>query len=440
MTTSPPLGLYLHIPWCVTRCIYCDFNTYVEGEASLKIRYHAALCREILATGAALTRPDLDTIFIGGGTPTTLPPEDLIELVETTKTAFRLRPGAEVTVEANPGTLSIEYLRELRQGGINRLSLGVQSFNDDELRFLSRLHDAAAARYAVEQARAAGFDNLSLDLIFNLPQQSLARWQANLDAAIELEPDHLSLYSLIVEPGTPLHRQVTAGQIPWPDDDLAADMYAYAMDTLEAAGYSHYEISNWAKASGEAGWQTPRLASAHNLIYWRNQPYLGLGAGAYGTIPLPPEMTQPGLTAENAKNAEENQEKNSAYSVSSAVKLSPGMWRWMNVKRPQTYIERIEAGAGLGAARDEKSLEPIDSETAMAEQMLLGLRLVREGVSAAEFERRFGVGLTDRYPQAVAHGLERGLTEWTESPEGPRLRLTRQGRFLANQAVVEFMS
>jgi oxygen-independent coproporphyrinogen-3 oxidase len=333
----------------------------------------------------------------------------------------------------------MEYLRNLRQGGINRLSLGVQSFNDDELRFLSRLHDAAAARCAVEQARAAGFDNLSLDLIFNLPQQSVAQWQANLDAAIQLEPDHLSLYSLIVEPGTPLHRQVTDGQTPWPDDDLAADMYAYALDTLEAAGYSHYEISNWAKANGEAGWQTPRLASVHNLIYWRNQPYLGLGAGAYGTIPLPPEMTQPGLTAENAKNAEENQEKNSACSVSSTVKLSPGMWRWMNVKRPQTYIERIEAEAGLGAARDEKSLEPIDSETAMVEHMLLGLRLVREGVSVAEFECRFGVSLTDRYPQAVAHGLERGLTEWVDSPDGLRLRLTREGRFLANQAVVPFM-
>ncbi len=347
MTTSPPLGLYLHIPWCLTRCIYCDFNTYVEDETSPKTRYHAALRREILETGAALERPLLDTIFIGGGTPTSLPTENLIELVETVKTAVRLRSDAEVTVEANPGTLSTEYLRDLRQGGINRLSLGVQSFNDDELRFLSRLHDAAAARCAVEQARAAGFDNLSLDLIFNLPQQSVAQWQANLDAAIQLEPDHLSLYSLIVEPGTPLHRQVTGGQIPWPDDDLAADMYAYALDTLEAAGYSHYEISNWAKTNGEAGWQTPHLASAHNLIYWRNQPYLGLGAGAYGTINRHP----------------------STFPIS-----SPYSWRWMNVKRPQTYIERIEAGAGLGAACDEKSLEPIDPKTAMAEHMLLGLR------------------------------------------------------------------
>jgi oxygen-independent coproporphyrinogen-3 oxidase len=412
MTGLSPLGLYLHIPWCPTRCIYCDFNTYIDGNASLKSRYHAALRREIDEAGASLGQPVLETIFFGGGTPTSLPPEQLIELVEAVKSAFELRPGAEVTVEANPGTLAVDYLRALRQGGINRLSLGAQSFNDDELRFLSRLHDAAAARCAVEQARAAGFDNLSLDLIFNLPKQNLAQWQRNLKAALELDPDHLSLYALIVEPGTPLHRQVSQGQIPLPDDDLAADMYAYAVDTLGAAGYSHYEISNWARAGGEAEWQTPDLASAHNLIYWRNQPYLGLGAGAYGTV----SIQTPG------------------------VFKTPGVWRWMNVKRPQTYIERVEAGAGLGAAREEKSLEPIDPPTAMAEHMLLGLRLVREGVSSSEFAARFGVALEERYPEAIIHGLERGLTEWIDTPDGPHLRLTRRGRFLANQAILPFMT
>ncbi len=428
MTRSTPLGLYLHIPWCPTRCIYCDFNTYIDGDVSLKTRYQAALRREISEAGASLGRPVLETIFFGGGTPTSLPPDSLIELVETVKTAFELHPGAEVTVEANPGTLSVDYLRALRQGGINRLSLGIQSFNDDELRFLSRLHDAAAARCAIEQARTAGFDNLSLDLIFNLPGQSLAQWQRNLQAALELDPDHLSLYALIVEPGTPLHSQVSQGQIPLPDDDLAADMYTYAVDTLDAAGYSHYEISNWARTGGEAEWQTPALASAHNLIYWRNQPYLGLGAGAYGTVnfqPSPLPTPQPSILP-----------------VSSPPRLlttSPHSWRWMNVKRPQSYIERIEAGAGLGAAREEKSLEPIDRQTAMAEHMLLGLRLVREGVSATEFESRFDVALAERYPQAIARGLERGLTEWIDAPDGPHLRLTRQGRFLANQAVVEFM-
>jgi oxygen-independent coproporphyrinogen-3 oxidase len=374
--------------------------------------------REIREAGAALGRPALDTIFLGGGTPTTLPPEYLIELVETVKSAFALRLDAEVTVEANPGTLSVDYLRELHQGGINRLSLGVQSFDDDELRFLSRLHDADTARDAIEQARTAGFDNLSLDLIFNLPEQRLAQWQQNLQAALELGPDHLSLYALIVEPGTPLYRQVSQGQTPLPDDDIAADMYAYALDTLEAAGYSHYEISNWAKTNGEAGWQTPHLASAHNLIYWRNQPYLGLGAGAHGTINFHPSTLPPPPLLHSS---------------------TPPSWRWMNVKRPQTYIERIESGAGLGSARDENSLERIDLRTAMSEHMLLGLRLVREGVSSSEFATRFGVSLEERYGTAITHGLERDLTEWIESPEGPRLRLTRQGRFLANQAIVPFM-
>jgi oxygen-independent coproporphyrinogen-3 oxidase len=394
------LGLYLHIPWCPTRCIYCDFNTYVEADASLKTRYHAALLREIREAGATLDRPLLDTIFIGGGTPTTLAPGQLIELVEAVKAAFDLRPAAEITVEANPGALSTAYLRELRQGGVNRLSLGVQSFNDAELRFLSRLHDAGTARQAVESARLAGFDNLSLDLIFNLPDQSLAQWRFNLREALALSPDHLSLYSLIVEPGTPLHRQVVQGDIREPNDDIAAEMYAHAIEVLGPAGYTQYEISNWAKDDGAPPWQSPRLASAHNLIYWRNQPYLGLGAGAYGTI-----------------HGE----------------------RWMNVKRPQSYIQRVETGAGLGPACDEKSYERIERPTAMSEHMLLGLRLVREGVGAAAFEARFGVPLQRHYASAITPGLDLGLTEWLEAPDGPHLRLTERGRFLANQAVLQFI-
>lgn len=405
------LGLYVHIPWCPTRCIYCDFNTYVEAEPGLKSRYHAALLAEIRQAGEALDRPALATVYIGGGTPTTLPPEQLAGLVETITGCFELRPGAEVTVEANPGGLSAAYLAELRQAGINRLSLGVQSFNDAELSFLSRRHDAAMAREAVIQARAAGFDNVSLDLIFNLPRQSLAEWQITLHEALALAPEHVSLYSLIVEPGTPLERQVTAGQVPLPDDDVAADMYAEAIAALGAAGYSHYEISNWARSQGEADWQSPPLGSAHNLIYWRNQPYLGLGAGAYGTLWLP--SLQPGQME---------------------------VQRWMNVKRPQSYIQRVEAGAGLGLAREEKSFERIDRATAMTEHMLLGLRLVREGVSAAGFEARFGVSLAGQYPAAVAYALERGLAEWLDVPGDRRLRLTEKGRFVANQVILQFMS
>ncbi|HMQ52966.1 MAG TPA: radical SAM family heme chaperone HemW, partial [Anaerolineae bacterium] len=400
LPTFQPLGLYLHIPWCATRCIYCDFNTYIDGTADLKARYQAALRREIREAGAVLERPALSTIFFGGGTPTALAPEQLIELVDTVRASFALEPEAEITTEANPGTLTIEYLRALRQGGINRLSLGVQSFDDRELAFLSRLHNAEVARQAVKQARRAGFDNVSLDLIFNLPDQTVAQWQYSLTEALRLEPEHLSIYSLIVEAGTPLHRQVSQGQIPAPDDDLAAEMYAVTLETLATAGYAQYEISNWARAGAEADWETPRLASAHNLIYWRNQPYLGLGAGAYGTL-----------------NGQ----------------------RWANVKRPQAYIANVEAGAGLGPARDEQTVETIPPATAMVEEMMLGLRLVREGVGAAEFEARFGLALSRHYAQAIDFGLKHELLEWIEAPAGPRLRLTRSGRFLANQVTLQFM-
>lgn len=394
------LGMYIHIPWCPTRCIYCDFNTYIDGGPDLKAGYQAALLREIQESGISLDRPRLDTIFFGGGTPTTLAPAQLTKLVEAVKAAFDLNPAAEITIEANPGTLSLDYLRELRRGGINRLSIGVQSFNDYELKFLSRLHSSREAHKAVEHARAAGFDNISLDLIFNLPDQPLNRWTDNLREAIRLEPDHLSVYSLIIEPGTPLHRQVGKGNVPQPDDDIAADMYAATIDMLGEAGYAQYEISNWARFSGEPHWHSPALASVHNLIYWRNRPYLGVGAGAHSTITDR---------------------------------------RWANVKRPPSYIGRVGTGGKLGLARDEETFEILSRQTAMTEHLMLGLRLVREGVDAAEFEARFGVDLSEQYPQAVAFGLERGLTEWIDAPGGSRLRLTRRGRFLANQVVVQFM-
>ncbi len=400
MTQPSTLGLYIHIPWCPTRCIYCDFNTYIDGETGLKQRYHTALLREISEAGQALNHPPLDTIFIGGGTPTTLTPTQLLEIIEMIRDNFVLPAEAEVATEANPATLSIDYLREIRRGGINRLSLGVQSFSDEELRFLSRLHNADQARLAVDQARHAGFENLNLDLIFNLPHQTLPQWQYTLQEALKLAPEHLSIYSLIVEPGTPLHRQVTTGQVSTPDDDVFVEMYEYTITTLDETGYAHYEISNWAKQEDTAAWETPRLASAHNVIYWRNQPYLGLGAGAFSTI-------------------------NGA--------------RWMKVKRPHSYIQRLETRAGLRLAREEKSYEPINRETAMAEHMLMGLRLVREGVSAADFAVRFGMSLAEHYPEAINFGLDHKLLTWLETSTGPHLRLTYRGRFLANQAIIQFL-
>jgi oxygen-independent coproporphyrinogen-3 oxidase len=399
-TCNIMLGLYIHIPWCHTRCIYCDFNTYIDGSVSLQTRYHHALLHEIREAGKALGNPILNTIFFGGGTPTTLQPHELIELVDAVRDSFTLVPDAEITTEANPGTLTVDYLRELRQGGINRLSLGVQSFDDTELRFLSRLHDADTARQAVAMARQAGFDNLNLDLIFNLPKQGLTAWQWNIQEALKLVPDHLSIYSLIVEPNTPLHKQVMNGEVVAPDDDVAADMYAYTIDALGEAGYGHYEISNWAILQGEADWQTPYRAAQHNLIYWRNQPYAGLGAGAFGTV-----------------NGQ----------------------RWGNVKRPQRYIQLVEAGTGLGMARDSKTEEAITPEGALSEAMMMGLRLVREGVNGSAFSQYYGIDFESHFASAIARGMERGLLEWIAAPDGNRLRLTQAGRFIANEAILPFM-
>jgi oxygen-independent coproporphyrinogen-3 oxidase len=400
MIHQPPLGLYVHIPWCPSRCVYCDFNTYIDAEPELKHRYHAALLHEIRESGAALGQPVLDTVFFGGGTPTTLTPDQFAELIGAVRSSFALRPNAEISSEANPGTLSRTYVRALLEAGVNRLSIGVQSFLEDELNFLSRLHSAAAARQAVADARAAGFRNISLDLIFNLPQQELPAWRFNLKEALALEPDHFSIYSLIIEPGTPLQRQVAQGVVPVPDDDLAAEMYEATINTLGAAGYCHYEISNWARSGAEADWESPRLASAHNLIYWRNQPYLGVGAGAYGTV---------------------------------------DGHRWANLKRPQDYIERIEWGGGRGAARDERTYEKIGRETAISEQLMLGLRLVREGVSAAEFAGRFGFELESQFGEAITWGQHHNLLEWVGTGSDCRLRLTRAGCTLANQVILNFL-
>lgn len=400
VTGATSVGLYLHIPFCHTRCVYCDFNTYIDLN-HLKARYVAALVQEVHQVGAAAGRPEAATIFFGGGTPTALEPVQLGALIEACRAAFCVAPAAEVTVEANPGTVTTDYLRELRAAGVNRLSFGVQSFDDDELRFLGRLHDATIAREAVAMARAAGFDNLNLDLIFGLPGQPVERWAATLEEALALAPEHLSLYSLIVEPGTPLHTWVHRGEVPAPDDDTAAAMYEHAVERLAQAGYTHYEISNWARGRGEPADVTPQLASHHNLIYWRNQLYWGFGAGAHSYV--------------------------------------DGR-RYANVRRPERYITLVESWEPGGAppvapAQDAKTVEQIDRDLAMGEQMMLGLRLVREGVGEAVFAARFGCSLDDAYGPTLARLEAWGLIERT--PE--RVRLTARGVLVANQVVARFL-
>jgi oxygen-independent coproporphyrinogen-3 oxidase len=384
-----PLALYLHIPFCQRKCPYCDFNTYAGREARYAA-YARALATDLTREGLAQGQPLVRSVFVGGGTPTVLAPEQLETIWTGLQHGFRLWPEAEITVEANPGTVDRSRFATLRRLGVNRLSLGVQSFAAEELRFLGRIHDADDAVAAVTLARQMGFTNLNLDFIFGLPGQRASTWAQTLERALDLAPEHLSLYSLTVEEGTPLATWVAQGRVPPPDPDLAADLYELACERLEQAGYHHYEISNWAQGPLEAD-GLPRFASRHNLVYWRNEPYLGFGPGAH--------------SHQNGR-------------------------RWAIIRSPDEYIRRVADGPPPRAF--EEILSPA---LIMGETMMLGLRLVEVGVLRESFRRRFGRDVTEVYAQELAELTARGLLEVT--PE--RVRLTRRGRLLGNQVFAAFL-
>ncbi len=334
--TTAPLSLYLHIPFCARKCPYCDFNTYA-GLQALFEPLSLALAREIMTAGAARGRPPVHTIFLGGGTPTVLSAAQLARLLDACAQAFTILPGAEITSEANPGTVDRPRFADLVSLGVNRLSMGVQSFDADELAFLGRIHSADDAEIAFASARAAGFHNISLDFIFGLPQQQPATWERTLQRALALAPEHLSLYSLIVEDGTPLADWVRSGRTPAPDEDLAADLYEMAQARLAAAGYQQYEISNWAQRHPTGD----NFQSQHNLTYWRNRDYLGFGPGAF--------------SGEQGR-------------------------RWSNLRSPAEYIRRLTAGQTVVDWQEEAA-----PALAMGETMMVGLRLLDEGVNRAAF-------------------------------------------------------
>ena len=395
------LALYVHIPFCETKCPYCDFNTYA-GIESLMPSYVEALAHETVQWGALLGRPPVSTVFFGGGTPSYLPPASLAVLMEAIGRAFQVKAEAEATLEANPGDLSGERLKAIRDAGFNRLSIGVQSLDDGMLRLLGRRHSAEQAKRAAAAARQAGFDSLSLDLIFGLPHQPTAVWERTLDEAVELSPDHISLYCLTLEPGTPMEADVTAGRLPEPDPDLAADMYDMAQGTLAGANYHQYEISNWA---------LPGHTSRHNLTYWRNGHYLGVGPGAHSYL-----------------------RAGERHGV-----------RFANIKPPRAYIRRVNAwhpeardgslnASVLGTMGAVETVEALDAVTAMGETMMLGIRL-NDGVSDADFRRRFGRSMAEEYPADVAECITLGLLVW----EGDRLRLTDRGRPLGNEVFQRFV-
>jgi oxygen-independent coproporphyrinogen-3 oxidase len=328
-------------------------------------------------------QPIARTIYFGGGTPSLVPVAHIEKMLRACASRFTLAPDAEITLEANPGTLDANKLRDLRALGINRLSIGVQVFDDAALRRLNRGHTVADALAMVEQARRAGFDNLNLDLIYGLPLQTLAEWRATLARAISLAPEHLSVYALKVEEDTGLEQQIARGKYAKPDDDLAADMYELAQDRLDAMGYAQYEISNWQLAIGN--WK-----SQHNLTYWRNEPYLGFGAGAHSSV---------------------------------------NHTRYWNVLSPIEYIARVSRGESPIAEREE-----ISRAIEIAETLFLGLRL-NEGVLFEKFAQRFGEEAREKFGKEFRELRERGLIEVDDA----RVRLTRRGRLLSNEVFWRFL-
>jgi oxygen-independent coproporphyrinogen-3 oxidase len=383
-------SLYFHIPFCKHRCAYCDFNTYA-GQSKFIPGYVSALCRETRFVGEALLNPKVRTIFFGGGTPSLLSGEQYQEIFQSIHQSFQVIPGAEISLEANPGTVSLEFLSSLHVIGFNRISYGAQSANPEELRMLERIHSYPDVVDALKWSRQAGFDNLNLDLIYGLPEQTLKRWQQTVKLCAGLRPDHISAYALTIEPGTPFGRWAAKGLLPIPDPDLAAEQYEWTMEYLAGQDYGQYEISNWS---------LPGRQCQHNLQYWRNLDYLGLGAGAHGYV----------------------------HSC-----------RYSNVLRTKTYIERlansVEAGPNfpLSAATVNRHMNTLKED--MQDTMLTGLRLTGEGVSATGFQARFGLNLRDVFGQECEKMTRMGLLEWA----GDSLRLTVRGRLLGNQVFMQFV-
>jgi oxygen-independent coproporphyrinogen-3 oxidase len=393
----PNFSIYLHIPFCVHRCAYCDFNTYA-GIQDLIPSYVNALCREIeQSVESAGERLPVHTIYFGGGTPSLLPVEAVERIFSALQRAFDLQPDLEVTLEANPGTVSLSYWRDLHSLGVNRLSLGMQSGNNEQLRLLERQHGLNDVLQAVDWSRQAGFENLNLDLIFGIPYQTLEMWQQTLERALSLRPDHLSLYALTLEHGAPMQKWIERGLLPEPDDDLAADMYEAASLRLAESGFVQYEISNWARQDKQGN----IFLCRHNLQYWRNMPYLGFGAGAHGYA---------------------------------------GGVRTVNELLPAAYIDRCLAGSRHEFPRTSATVEanPIGRQAEIGETMMMGLRLTREGVSAPVFEKRFGVILKDLFHDPITRLEKVGLLEWV-GEKGDILRLTPRGRLLGNRVFMEFI-
>ena len=390
-----PVSAYLHIPFCRKLCSYCDFTTYAKIDALIP-DYSHALAREIelVAKSSKKAAPlPVHSVYFGGGTPSLLPIHLMRRIFTSLRHSFDIIPDAEITIEANPSTLDLPYLNALRGLGVNRLSIGAQSAQSEELRLMDRSHTFQDVIKVVQACRAAGFNNLNLDLIFGLPMQRMHHWRNTLHRSLELQPEHLSLYALTLEHSTPLRAQVQRGLLPSPNSDLAAEMYEWASETLTLHGFTQYEISNWSHNSGA-------FACRHNLQYWQNLPYLAFGAGAHGWF---------------------------------------NGYRYSNTRSPQIYIECMKPAKSLSSnfpfSPAVSETREIDRQNEMNETLMMGLRLFPDGVPRSSFQSRFGVPIEQEYIEPLQRLQAQGLL----APDKHRVRLSTAGRLLANRVFSEFV-
>jgi putative oxygen-independent coproporphyrinogen III oxidase len=383
MLMHAPRALYIHIPFCTNKCHYCDFNSYVLKGQPVD-DYLDALEREMAMTAEALPPEEIRTVFVGGGTPTVLTPPQMERFLSAVKSYFPIRPDAEFSMEANPGTTDAEKLHAMKAGGVNRISFGVQSFDNGLLERIGRIHNVDDVYRSIENARAAGFDNLSIDLMFGLPGQTVELLADSVNRALRLELPHYSLYGLKVEENTLFHAMYEKNELPLPPEEDELAMYMLLIDKLKGDGFRHYEISNFAK---------PGYESRHNITYWRNEPYYGVGAGAHG------------------------------YARGE---------RHINIKGVQPYIDATKSRL----PRLETSAVP--EEEAMEDFMMVGLRML-DGVSGEDFARQFGGrAIEEVFGRQLQPLLERGLIERTSAPGGG-YRLSAKGVPLGNEVFGAFL-
>ena len=378
------LSLYLHIPFCTVKCSYCAFNVYVNQNHLIE-PFVDVLCQEIEWVSNSNPGHVVHTIYFGGGTPTLLTSSQYARILDTIHTHFSVLPTAEITTEANPDDLTdTDKLLVLYDLGIRRLSIGVQSTHQSQLELFGRLHNTDTVTQAVENARAAKFENISLDLIYGIPQQTMEMWEQTLQHTLTLSPEHLSLYALGVEPKTAMEYWIRQNKLDAPDDDLAADMYEQATTVLGEVGYIQYEIANWAK---------PGFESQHNKQYWQNQPYLGLGPGAHGY----------------------------AGGVRYVVEHSPHRY----IKAMEQKIENLPFPLTPAVIEQTK----VTRQDELEETIMMGLRLLEDGISLAAFKQRFDVDLLEIRGDVIRQYEKLGMVQVNDA----RLRLTPAGRFVSNR-------